>query len=146
MSVNASVDFEQISIQIVQVNTFNLKDYYDCVKSERRINDYSKMNQLMNSDLIHFNERKKMCFDQTEQKRTKMRLQYELFRAETARQCLQQVNDLQSVAMKINSIIIVKKLSFSKNEHNEEKLYNEKILIKIRAARHENDFSARKTL
>ena len=70
------------------------------------------MNQLMNSDLIHFNERKRMCFDRAEQEETKMRLQYELFRAETARQCLQQVNDSQSVAMKINSVIIVKKLSF----------------------------------
>ena len=32
------------------------------------------MNQLMNSDLIHFNKRKKMYFDRTEQKRAKMRL------------------------------------------------------------------------
>ena len=104
------------------------------------------MNQLMNSDLIHFNERKRMCFDRAEQEETKMRLQYELFRAETARQCLQQVNDSQSVAMKVNSIIIVKKLFFSENEHSEEKFYNEKILMKIRAARHENDFSARKAL
>ena len=29
-----------------------------------------------------------MCFDRTEQKETKMRLQYELFYAETVRQCL----------------------------------------------------------
>ena len=43
------------------------------------------MNQLVNSDLIHFNERKKMCFDRVEQERTKMRLQYELFCAETVR-------------------------------------------------------------
>ena len=75
-----------------------------------------------------------------------MRLQYKLFRAKTVRQCLQQVNNLQSAAMKINSIIIVKKLSFLKNEHNEKKFYDEKILMKIRAARHENDFSVRKTL
>ena len=100
----------------------------------------------MNNDLIHFNERRKMCFNQTEQKETKMRLQYKLFRAETIRQCLQQVNDLQSVAMTINSIIIVKKLFSLKNEQNKEEFYNEKILMKIRAARHENDFSARKTL
>ena len=102
------------------------------------------MNQLTNSDLIHFNERKKICFDRTEQERTKMRLNYELFHVETARQCLQQVNDLQSVAMKVNSIIIVKKLSFSKNEHSEEEFHNKKILIKIYVARHENDFSTRK--
>ena len=88
----------------------------------------------MNSDLIHFNERRKICFDRIEQEEAKMRLQYELFRAEVARQCLQQVNDPQSVAMKVNSIIIVKKLFFSKNEHNEEKLYDEKMLIKICAA------------
>ena len=75
-----------------------------------------------------------------------MRLQYELFRAEAARQCLQQINDPQPAAMKVNSIIIVKELSFFKNEHNEEELHNEKMLMKVRAARHENDFSARRTL
>ena len=102
------------------------------------------MIQLVNSDLIHFNERKKICFNRVEQKETKMRLQYKLFCVETARQCLQQVNDSQSVAMKVNSVIIVKKLSSSKNEHSKEELHDEKMLMKIRAARHENDFSARK--
>ena len=67
-----------------------------------------------------------------------------MFYAETTCQCLQQVNDSQSVAMKINSVIIMKKLSFSKNEHNEKKFYDEKILMKIHTAWHENDFSARK--
>ena len=95
----------------------------------------------MNNDLIHFNERRKMCFDRVEQEETKMRLQYKLFHIETARQYLQQVNNSQSVAMKINSVIIVKKLFFSKNEHSEKKFHDEKILIKIRAARYENDFS-----
>ena len=47
------------------------------------------MNQLMNSDLIHFNEWRKMCFSRAEQEEAKMRLQYELFRAEAVRQCLQ---------------------------------------------------------
>ena len=75
-----------------------------------------------------------------------MRLQYKLFYVEAVRQCLQQINDPQSVTMKVNSIIIVKKLSFSENEHSEEKLHNEKILMKIRVARHENDFSVRQTL
>ena len=42
----------------------------------------------MNNDLIHFNERRRMCFDRTEQEEAKMRLQYKLFRVETARQCL----------------------------------------------------------
>ena len=102
------------------------------------------MNQLMNNDLIHFNKRRKMCFDRVEQKEAEMRLQYELFCVKTVRQCLQQVNDSQSVAMKINSVIIVKKLFSFENEHNEKKFYDKKILIKIRAARHENDFSARK--
>ena len=92
------------------------------------------MNQLMNSDLIHFNERKKMCFDQVKQKETKMRLQYKLFCAEVVRQCLQQVNDSQSAAIKVNSIIIIKKLSFFENKHNERELHDEKILIKIRVA------------
>ena len=32
------------------------------------------MNQLMNNDMIHFNERKKMYFSRAEQRRTKMRL------------------------------------------------------------------------
>ena len=89
LPVNASVDSEQISIQVAQVNTFNLKDCYDCVKSEHRINNCPKVNQLMNSGLIHFNERRRICFDRAEQEGAKMRLQYELFRAEAARQCLQ---------------------------------------------------------
>ena len=104
------------------------------------------MNQLMNSDLIHFNEQKKMYFNRTEQEGAKMRLQYELFYAEVVRQCLQQVNDSQSVAIKINSVIIVKKLSFFENKYNEEEFYNKKMLMKVCAARHENDFSVRKIL
>ena len=74
LSVNASVDSKQISIQVAQINISNSKNCYDCVKFEHRINDCSKMNQLMNSDSIHFNERKKICFDRTEQEETKMRL------------------------------------------------------------------------
>ena len=69
------------------------------------------MNQLMNSDLIHFNERRKMCFDRVEQEETKMRLQYKLFYIKIVYQCLQQVNNSQSVTMKVNSVIIIKKLS-----------------------------------
>ena len=85
-----------------------------------------------------------MCFDRAEQEETEMRLQYELSRVEAVRQCLQQVNDSQSVAMKVNSVIIVKELSFSEDEHSEEELHDEKMLMKVRAARHENDFSTRK--
>ena len=99
----------------------------------------------MNNNLIHFNERKRMCFDRIEQDEAKMHLQYKLFYAEIARQCLQQINDSQSVAMKVNSITIVKKLFSSENEHNEKEFHDEKMLIKIRVAQHENDFSARKT-
>ena len=44
LSVNVSIDFEQISIQIIQVNTFNSKDCYDCVKSKNKRNDCSKVN------------------------------------------------------------------------------------------------------
>ena len=87
-----------------------------------------------------------MCFDRTEQEQTKMRLQYKLFYVKTVRQYLQQVNDSQSVAMKVNSIIIVKKLFFSKNEHDKEKFHDEKMLLKIRVARYENDSSAHKIL
>ena len=144
LSINVLIDFEQISIQVAQVNIFNSKNCYDCVKFKHKINDCSKMNQLMNNDLIHFNKRRKMCFNRAEQEETKMRLQYELSRAEAVRQCLQQVNDSQSVAMKVNSVIIVKKLSFSKNEHNEEEFYDEEMLMKVRVAQHENDFSVYK--
>ena len=85
-----------------------------------------------------------MCFDWIEQEKAKMRLQYELFCVETTRQCLQQVNDSQPAAMKINSVIIMKRLSFFENEHNEKKFHDKKILMKIRVARHKNDFSVRK--
>ena len=98
----------------------------------------------MNNDLIYFNERKRIYFDRAEQEETKMRLQYKLFCVKIARQCLQQVNDSQSAAIKINSIIIVKKLSFSKNEHSEEKFHDEKMLMKIYITQHENNSSARK--
>ena len=70
------------------------------------------MNQLINNDLIYFNERKIICFNRAEQEEIEMRLQYELFCAEIVCQCLQQVNDSQSAAMKINSIIIIKKTVF----------------------------------
>ena len=86
-----------------------------------------------------------MRFDRAEQRETKMRLQYELFCIEVVRQCLQQINDLQFIMIKVNSIIIVKELSFSENKHNKEKFHDKKILIKIRAARYKNDFSVRKT-
>ena len=87
-----------------------------------------------------------MYLDRTEQKKAKIRLQYELFCVEVIRQCLQQINDSQSIVIKVKSIIIVKKLFSSKNEHSEEKFHNKEMLMKIRVARYENDFSVRKTL
>ena len=48
--------------------------------------------------------------------------------------------------MKVNSVIIIKKLFFFENEHSDKKFYNKKMFLKIRAARHENDFSVRKIL
>ena len=44
LSVNAFVDFEQISIQVAQINSFNSENYYDYVKSEHKINSYPKVN------------------------------------------------------------------------------------------------------
>ena len=43
----------------------------------------------MNSDLIYFNEQKKIYFNRTEQEKTKMHLQYKLFYSEAVLQCLQ---------------------------------------------------------
>ena len=43
------------------------------------------INQLINNDLIHFNERKRIYFDRAEQEEMKIYLQYELFRVETVR-------------------------------------------------------------
>ena len=73
-----------------------------------------------------------------------MCLQYKLSRAETARQYLQQINNPHFIAMKVNSVIILKKLSFSKNERNKKKFHDKEIFRKVRAARHENKFSVRK--
>ena len=89
----------------------------------------------MNNDLIHFNERRRMCFDKKEQKDVKMRLMYDLFKAKTTRVCLQQQSEMQNAAVKINVINIVKKLFEFENEMNEKEIYDENILMKIRAAR-----------
>ena len=86
----------------------------------------------MNDDLIHINERRRMCFDKEEQKDAKMRLMYDLFQAKTARVCLQQQSKMQDTAVKINVINIVKKLFEFENEMNEKKTHDENMLIKIR--------------
>ena len=100
----------------------------------------------MNDDLIHFNERKKMCFDKKEQKNIEMRLIYKLFKTEIARVCLQQQTKMQNTAMKINVINIVKKLFKFENEiDDEKKIHNENILMKVQIVRQEIDFFRRKT-
>ena len=48
---------------------------------------------------------------------------------------MQQINKTQSASIKINSIVIIKKLFFSKDKNSEKKFENNKILIKICAAR-----------
>ena len=99
----------------------------------------------MNDDFIHFNEQRRMCFDKEEQRNAKMRLMYNLFKIKIARVCLQQQSKMQNAAMKINVINIVKKLFKFENEMNEKEIYDENILMKIRAARQKVDFFRRKT-
>ena len=79
--------------QSVFVSTFNMiksKNCYDCYQFDHRIKNYSKILKLINDDFIHFNERKRMCFDRKEQRNVEMRLMYKLFKIEIARVCLQQ--------------------------------------------------------
>ena len=91
-----------------------------------------KILKLINDDFIHFNERKRMCFNKKEQKNVEMRLMYELFKTEIVRVCLQQQTKMQNIMMKINIINIVKKLLKFENEINDEKkIYNENILMKV---------------
>ena len=80
-------------IQNVLVSTFNIiksKNCYDCYQFDHQIKNCSKILKLINDDLIHFNERKRMCFNKEEQKNVEMRLMYKLFKIEIARVCLQQ--------------------------------------------------------
>ena len=81
-------------VQIAQnvfISTFNiikLKNYYNCHQFGHRIKNCSKILKLINNDFIHFNERKRMCFDKKKQKDVEMRLMYKLFKVEIARVCL----------------------------------------------------------
>ena len=75
-----------------------------------------------------------------------MRLQYNLFRAKTVCFYFQQTNKQQSATIKINSIIIVKKLSFSENKNDKKKFYDEKILIEVRVVHQKINSFARKAL
>ena len=75
------------------VSTFNmikLKNCYDCHQFGHRIESCLKILKLINDDFIHFNERKRMCFDKEGQKNAEMHLIYKLFKIKTARVCLQQ--------------------------------------------------------
>ena len=85
----------------------------------------------MNDDLIHFNKRRRMCFNKEEQRNAKIRLIYNLFKTKTARVCLQQQSKMQIATMKINVINIVKKLFEFENKMNEKEIYDENILIKV---------------
>ena len=124
--------------QNVFVSTFNiikLKNCYDCYQFDHRIENCSKILKLMNDDFIHFNERKKMCFDKEKQKDIEMRLIYKLFKAKIARVCLQQQTKMQNIIMKMNVINIVKKLfEFENKFDDEKKIYDENMLIKVRTA------------
>ena len=84
----------------------------------------------MNDDLIHFNERRRMCFNKEEQRNAKMRLMYNLLKTRTARVCLQQQLKMQNTAIKMHIINIVKKLFKFENEMNEKEIYDENILMK----------------
>ena len=85
----------------------------------------------MNDDFIHFNKRRKMCFNKKKQKDAKMRLMYDLFKTKTIRVCLQQQSKKQNTAIKINTINIVKKLFEFENKINEKEIYDENMLMKI---------------
>ena len=130
------------------VSTFNIirsKNCYDCHQFDHRIESCSKILKLINDDLIHFNERKKMCFDKEEQRSVEMRLMYKLFKIEIVRVCLQQQTKMQNITMKINVINIVKKLFEFENEiDDEKKVHDENMLIKIRIVRQKIDFFHRK--
>ena len=96
MIINDAKNFSQMRVQTAQnvfVSTFNMirsKNCYDCHQFDHRIENCSKILKLINDNLIHFNERKRMCFDKERQESVEMRLMYELFRIEVARVCLQQ--------------------------------------------------------
>ena len=129
-------------VQIAQnvfISTFNiikLKDCYDCHQFDHQIKNCSKILKLINDDFIHFNKRKRMCFDKEEQKNVEMHLMYELFKIEIARVCLQQQTKMQNIIIKINVINIVKKLFKFENKINDkEKIHDKNMLMKIRIAR-----------
>ena len=102
--------------------------------------------KLINNDFIHFNERKKMCFDKEKQKNVEIHLIYKLFKVEIARVCLQQQTKIQNITMKVNIINIVKELFEFENEiDDKKKIHDENMLMKVRVVRQEIDFFRQKT-
>ena len=86
----------------------------------------------MNDDFIHFNKRKKMCFDKKEQRNVEMRLMYKLFKIEIVRVCLQQRTKMQNIIIKVNVINIIKKLfEFENKIDDEKKIHDENMLMKV---------------
>ena len=80
-------------MQSVFVSTFNMIKSENCYNYHQfghQIENCLKILKLINDDFIHFNERKRMCFDKKKQKNVEMRLIYKLFKIKTARVCLQQ--------------------------------------------------------
>ena len=125
--------------QSVFISTFNIiksKNCYDCYQFNYQIENCSKILKLINDDLIHFNERKKMCFDKEEQKNAEMRLMYELFKIKIVRVYLQQQTKMQNIIIKINVINIIKELFKFENEiDDEKKIHDKNMLMKIRIVR-----------
>ena len=134
--------------QNVFVSTFNMiksENCYNCHQLNHQIKSCSKILKLINDDLIHFNERKKMCFNKEKQKNVKMRLMYKLFKTEIVCVCLQQQTKIQNITIKINVIKIIEKLFEFENEiNNEKKVHDENILMKVRAARQKINLFRRK--
>ena len=129
------------SVFVLMFNMIKSENCYDCHQFDHRIKNCSKILKLINDDLIHFNKRKKMCFDKKKQKNVEMRLMYELFKIKIVCICLQQQTKMQNIIIKINVINIVKKLFKFENEiDDEKKIHDENILMKVRIVRQEIDF------
>ena len=67
ISIETTV-LKQIQVQVAQdiftqINILQSEDCYEYYKSKHKLSKCSKIYQLINNDLIHFNEHKKMCFD-----------------------------------------------------------------------------------
>ena len=83
-------------VQIAQnvfISTFNMiksKNCYNYHQFDHQIENCFEILKLMNESFIHFNKRKKMCFNKKEQRNAEMRLMYKLFKTKIVRVYLQQ--------------------------------------------------------